>query len=271
MKLKRSGFLAAGGAAALAGAAGSPAVGHEEGQFLAPHMSDAGTEHLWHGYPNECSSFSTFVDSLVALAWGHGWGVQAPYVSLRNAVMVDFASATEQEAAASLARGWNGAWEFPMGTAATVAKRVEINSQNAKLWRQLAIIGTAMSSEEFHARVIEPLLDSRSCQDSSCSKCVARGQRHLEDVFIQLALGTEQKVIQLFSLWKPSAALKAKAHAAGIEIIHHSLHEIPKEDLEANRAYHIWDGTPLQADVFRKNVWAPAWRRGKRTLVADGR
>jgi hypothetical protein len=267
---KRSEFLATGaGAALLAATSAASARPGRQGLFTAPKMRDEGAEHLSHGYPDECYSFTTFADSLVALAWGHGWYAQPPYVGLRNAIIVDFSSATEDEAEASLAHGWNGAWEFPMGSAATVSRRVEVDAQNAKIWRQLSIIGTGVSSDDFHAKVIEPLLDARSCSDRTCSKCRLRGVRHLEDVFIQLALGMDQGAIQLFSRWQPSSKLLTRVEAAGVRIIHHPLGEIPKEDLEANRAYHIWDGTPLQAEAFRKAVWAPAWRRKKNALVVQ--
>jgi hypothetical protein len=229
--------------------------------YLAAPAPDAGAEHLWHGYPDECYSFTSFADSLVALAWGYGWYPQPPYVRLRNAMIVDFASQSEAEAEASIATGWNGAWEFPMGTVATVRERIEVNAQNARLTRHLTLIATGMPIDEFHHDVIEPLLDPHTCPHPSCGTCKRRGARRLEDVFVTLGDGTGQRAVQLFSAWRPSAKLLARADAAGIEIRQHPLDEIPGEDLEANRHYHLWDGTPLQAQQFRKTVWAPAWRR----------
>lgn len=228
--------------------------------YIAEPAADEGVGHMWHGYPDECYSFTSFADSLVALAWGYGWYPQPPYVGLRNAMIVDFASQTEEEAEASIASGWNGAWEFPMGTVATVRTRTEIDAQNTRIERHLALVATATPIEEFHHDVIEPLLDPRTCPSPDCDTCKRRGRRRLDDIFIALGDGTGQRAVQLFSAWRPSAKLVARVDAAGIEIRAHPLDEIPKDDLEANRFYHIWDGTPLQAQEFRKTVWAPAWR-----------
>ena len=228
---------------------------------MAPPQDDAGEGHFWHGYPDECYSFTTFADSLVALAWGHGWYMQPPIVNLRNAIVVDFASDTEEEAEASIAGGWNGAWEFPMGTATTVAAVSDVNSQNIRIARQMAFIGTAMRQDEFHGAVIEPLLDEHTCPDRPCTICAKRPHRGLAQAFEQLASGTEQCGIQLFSRWKPSPKLRAFLRSNGVRINHHSVSLIPQEDFEANRSYHIWTGTPLQAEQFRKTVWAPAWRK----------
>ena len=233
--------------------------------YSAATLADAGAKHLWHGYPDECHAFTSFADSLVALAWGCGWYPQPPYVGLRNAMIVDFASRSEEEAEASIRAGWNGAWEFPMGTVATVRSRTEVDAQNARFERHLALIATGMPIGEFHHDVIEPLLDPRTCPRPQCDTCKRRGARRLEDVFVSLGDGTGQRAVQLFSAWRPSSKLLARVDAAGIEIRTHPLDEIPKEDLEANRFYHIWDGTPLQAQEFRRTIWAPAWRRAKGT------
>jgi hypothetical protein len=238
-------------------------LSHDIELYFAGPAPDDGAAHLWHGYPDECYSFTSFADSLVALAWGHGWYAQPPYVTLRNAMIVDFESASEEEAEASIAGGWNGAWEFPFGAAATVHRRVEIDEQNARIWRHLAVITTGMPMEDFHAGVIEPLLDARMCPEPECDACKRRGARHLEDVFVALADGSDQSAVHLFSAWEPSRKLMVLADAAGVDIRHHRLGEIPKDDLEANRSYHIWDGTPQQAERFRRAIWAPAWRRAR--------
>jgi hypothetical protein len=48
-------------------------MGHD---FLNTLVPDDGSEHLWHGYPDECFSFSSFADSVVALILYDGWGIQ---------------------------------------------------------------------------------------------------------------------------------------------------------------------------------------------------
>lgn len=227
--------------------------------FIAMPQSDMGEEHLSHGYPDECYSFTTFADSLVALAWGYGWYVQPPMVDYRNAIIVDFASKTEEEAESSIAGAWNGAWEFPMGVVNTVAARTETNEQNARIERHLTLIGTAMRQEDFRKAVIDKLFDART--HPGCDSCKTRPPRSLGDIFVILAEGTEQGGVQLFSQWKPSQRLRSLLCEKHILLNQHPLSAIPPEDLEANRSYHIWDGTPLQAEEFRRTVWAPAWRR----------
>ena len=59
-------------------------------------------EIRWHGYPDEGYSLTTFADSLVAHAYGFGWVMQPPMVDSREALIVDFASATQAEAERSL-------------------------------------------------------------------------------------------------------------------------------------------------------------------------
>ena len=227
--------------------------------FLASPQPDTVEERIWHGYPDECHSLTTFADSLVALAWGRGWYVQPPMVDYRNAIVVDFASSTQGEAEASIARGWNGAWEFPMGAVNTVASRAEINAQNARIERHLTLIGTAMRQAEFQESVITELLDRRTHPD--CDSCRLRPNRTLADVFSLLASGTGQAAVQLFSKWEPSQTLRDSLTTSGVTLVRHPLDAIPRDDLEANRYYHIWDGTPLQAEEFRRTVWAPAWRK----------
>lgn len=227
---------------------------------MAEPAADIGAEQMWHGYPDECYSFTVFADSLVALAGGHGWYHQPPMVGLRNALTVDFCSGTEAEAEASL-RGWNGAWEFPMGTVATTAARVALNAQNDRVTRHIALLGTAMRQEEFHAAVIEPLLDPRTCPDRNCTTCGGREIHDLAEVFVILANGTDQDVVHLFSRWEPGVELRRRTTAKGVELKRRPLGVIPSDALEANRQYHIWKGTPLQAQEFRKTVWAPGWQR----------
>ncbi len=246
--------------AVFAGAAGASPRCKRGHDVMIPACSDAGAAHLTHGYPDECHAFTIFADSLAARAWGHGWYAQPPIVSDRNAIVVDFVSRQEQDAEASLEGGWNGAWEFPMGTVNTVAARVETNAQNARIARHLALIGTGMRQAAFHRDVIEPLLDERSCRNASCAICAARPQRGIAGVFHVLATGMRQSVVQLFSQWEPSNALREALRHDGIDIVHHRLSSIPGDDLAANSAYHLWDGTPLQAERFRKTIWKPAWR-----------
>ena len=261
----RSDFLKSFGLSAAALVPGLPALarGDREHAYLAAPRSDAGEEHIWHGYPDECYSFTAFADSLVALAWGHGWYMQPPMVDLRNAIVVDFASSTEEEAEASLAGRWNGASEFPMGAINTVSSRVETNAQNARIERHLALIGTAMRQSEFSETVIEQLFDPRT--HPGCEKCAEKPIRTLGDVLAILADGTDQAAVALFSQWEPSRKLRDSLQRKNIAINNHPLSSIPREDLEANRFYHIWDGTPLQAEEFRKTVWAPAWRTKRST------
>jgi hypothetical protein len=234
--------------------------------FLAPQASDLEARHLWHGYPDECYALTSFADSLVALAWGHGWYPQPPIVGLRNAIVVDFASPTEAAAGASIARGWNGARELPMGAVNAIASRAETNQQNARLERQLTLIGTAMRQDEFQEAVIEQLLDRRTHR--GCSPCAGRTERSLADVFSILAHGTDQAGVALFSRWRPGRELIERLQDEGISLRHYRLDAIPRADLEANRFYHIWDGTPRQAEEFRKTVWAPTWKQP--SLRGDG-
>lgn len=257
-------FLASLGVAAavpLAATSAPIALNDRDHAYMASPQNDGGEEHLSHGYPDECYAFTTFADSLVALAWGYEWYVQPPMVDLRNAIVVDFSSNTEDEAEASIARGWNGAWEFPMGVVNTVASRTETNAQNARLDRHLTLIGTAMRQDEFRVAVIDPLLDART--HPGCSTCSQKPNRGLGDIFAILAEGTDQAAVQLFSKWLPSQELREFLGRKHISLNHHPLRSIPRDDLQANRVYHIWDGTPLQAEEFRTIVWAPAWRRAR--------
>ena len=217
-------------------------------------------EIRWHGYPDEGYSLTTFADSLVAHAYGFGWVMQPPMVDSREALIVDFASATQAEAEKSLQTAWNGPWELPMGAVNTVASRAAINSQNTRIERQLLLIGTGMTIHDFHRQVIEKLLDRHSCEDPSCAICLKRQLRKIADVFKILAYGINNVSLHLYAKWKPSKALRSKLLEYGLEVKSHRLGEIPAPDLEANRYYTSWGGTEAQEQDFLKTVWAPAWK-----------
>jgi hypothetical protein len=227
--------------------------------FLNKVVPDDDSEHLWHGYPDECFSFSSFADSLVALILYGCWAIQPPITVVRKAIIVDFVSERQTQAEFSLGHGWNGAWEFPMGVVNTVHRRVETNEQNAEIGRHLSVIGTAMIQQDFHSAVGEKLIDVHSCQDKACIICTTRTRRGLADVIQILAGGTKESDVHLFAKWKPSEDLIEPLCADGITIIAHPLDAIPSRDLEANRYYHIWDGTEQQAHEFREAIWAPSW------------
>jgi len=220
---------------------------------------DEGGERRSHGYPDECYSLTTFADSLVALAWGYGWIMQPPIVDLRNAIVVDFISDTQSHAESSIAHGWNGSAEHPMGSVNTVYGRTETNEQNARIERHLLLLGTAMTHGDFHRQVIEKLLDHHSCKDPACSICEGRFLRGIGSVFQILADGTNQIVVHLFSKWKPDEALLRILAADRIELRWRHLSEIDTPALEANRFYSIWDGSVEQAGEFLQTIWAPAW------------
>ena len=239
-----------------AGVKPEPMMRHD---FLNMLVPDDGSEHLWHGYPDECFSFSSFADSLVALILYGCWAIQPPITIVRKAIIVDFVSDRETQADVSLSHGWNGAWEFPMGVANTVHGRVETNEQNAEISRHLCVIGTAMTHEDYFRAVGEKLLDVHSCPDKSCQICTTRTRRGLADVFQIQAGGTKESEVHLFAKWTPSKELIEPLRADGITIIAHPLDAIPSRDLEANRTYHIWDGTEQQGHEFRAAIWAPSW------------
>jgi hypothetical protein len=226
-------------------------------------VPDDGTEHRSHGYPDECYSLTTFADSLVALAYEGVWILQPPIVDLRNAIIVDFISQTESQAEASIQHGWNGAWELPMGGVSTVYGRSETNEQNALIERQMLFLGTAMTMGDFQRQVIEKLVDSHSCNVEHCPICAGRFSRGLSEAFQILADGTNQRAVHLFSIWRPSDSLQEKLGADEIEIRWHDLSEISAPDLEANRRYSIWDGTPAQAADFLSAFWGPPWKSAK--------
>lgn len=221
---------------------------------------DDGGERRSYGYPDECYSLTTFADSLVALAYEGVWVLQPPIVDLRNAIVVDFVSETETHAEASLQHGWNGASELPMGAASTVYGRRETNEQNALIERHMLFIGTAITMGDFHRQVIEKLLDVHSCPDPRCAICAKRFSRGLAESFQILADGTDQSAVHLFSKWQPGETFVARLRADNIEIRWHHLSEIPVADVEANRSYSIWDGSPDQAAEFLTTVWSPAWK-----------
>jgi hypothetical protein len=246
---------------ALASARGVPpdrGGGHRH-DFL-NQLKDDGSERLWHGYPDECFSFTSFADSLVAHVMYGGWSVQPPVTIVRMALVVDFISAREDEAEASLPHGWGECWEFPMGVTST-RHSTPVNVQNERNQRHLTLIGTAMTRDDFHRAISEKLLDVQSCPDKlSCELCQERAPRGLGDVFSILAEGTAQSEVHLFSRWMPSENLANSLAADGIRIVAHPLSAIPTADLKANKHYHIWDGSEDQAHEFRSVVWAPAWK-----------
>ncbi len=147
-----------------------------------------------------------------------------------------------------------------MGAVSTVYGRRETNEQNALIERHMLFIGTAMTMGQFHRAVVEKLLDTHTCKDPACSVCEARFSRGLAEAFQLLADGTGQAAIHLFAKWRPSNELLKRLSADRIEIRWHHLGEISAADLEANRTYSIWDGTPAQEAEFLSLVWAPAWK-----------
>lgn len=228
---------------------------------------DIGGERISAGYPDECLDFSTFAGSLAALVTDGAWLVQ-PFTQKRTAVIIDFASETEAEAEESLQRGWNGAWEFPMGCVNTVRSRVETNEQNARIERHLSLIATGDTTREFYWSVTEKLLDSHSCRDPKCRVCKGRFQRDLAMAMVILAdLGFA--TIYLFSRWQPSVGLREMLRKEQIEIQWNPLSAIPRADLDANRYYSIWDGTQKQYEEFIERFWAPSWQRLSHRPRAD--
>jgi hypothetical protein len=227
--------------------------------FLATSPPDDG-ERRSHGYPDECYALTTFADSLVALAYEAVWVLQPPIVDLRNAIVVDFISETEAHAESSIEHGWNGAWELPMGAVSTVHGRRETNPQNALIERHMLFLGTAMTMGDFHRKVVERLIDVHTCREPGCEICRNRFPRGLAESLQILADGTEQVAVHLFSKWHPSNELRRRLLNDQIEIRWHHFSEIPAHDMEANRTYSIWDGTPPQEKEFLESVWAPAWK-----------
>ena len=226
---------------------------------------DVGGEHFSVGYPEECLDFTSFGGSLGALVTDGEWLLQ-PFTQKDLALIVDFASDTEEEAEQSLARGSNGAWEFPTGNVNTVRSRVETNAQNARIERHLSLITTGQPMREFFWKVVEKLLDEHSCKDPACRVCKDRFPRDLAMVFTLLAdLGL--KTIYLFSKWQPSEKLRSILDAENITIQWNPLSAIPQADLEANRYYSIWDGTEKQYQDFMAHFWEPSWRSASRTLA----
>jgi hypothetical protein len=237
--------------------------------YVTAIYKDDTAEHLWHGYPDECFAVGSLADSIVAQVLYGGWGTQPPVTTVKMALVIDFCSTRESEAEASLAHGWNGSWEFPMGITNTVHSRIETNAQNALFERHLTLIGTAITCDDFYHSVGERLLDVHSCPDHKhCGVCKGRLPRALADVFQLLSAGMSLSTIHLFAKWQPSNHLSEILKADGIEVVHHDLSEIPTDDLEANRSYSIWDGTEMQAHEFRDAIWAPAWKREAAKLAS---
>jgi len=229
--------------------------------FLNSIVPDDGTKHIWHGYPDECFAFTSFVDSLVALILYGAWSIQPPITVVRKAIIIDFISDRQHQAESSIAHGWNGTWEFPMGVANTVHSRVETNAQNARIGRHLSVVASAMTHEDFFRAAGERLLDIHSCRQPSCDICAKRATRGLADLFQILASGTRESEVHLFAKWLPQQDLIEPLRADGISIVVHSLTEVPTDDLRANQYYHVWDGTEHQAHEFRIAIWAPEWKK----------
>lgn len=226
--------------------------------FLSTEPDVAG-ERISCGYPDECLDFTSFAGSLAALVTTGQW-LNNPFTQKRCAVIVDFFSKTQGEAEASLAHGWNGAAQFPMGCVNTVRSRIETNAQNALIERHLSLIATGDTMRDFFWEVIERLLDAHSCKNPGCRVCSGRFQRDLAlafTIFAGLGFGT----LYLFSQWEPSSELRQVLRSEKIEIQWNPLSAIPTADLEANRYYSIWDGTEKQYDDFIARFWSPSWRR----------
>ncbi len=232
--------------------------------------TDVGGERISSGYPDECLDFTSFASSIGALVTDGDWLIQ-PFTQKMLAIVVDFASNTEQDAEASLAKGWNGAWEFPMGSVNTVHSRVETNEQNALIERHLAFIATGGTMRDFFWKVVEKLLDTHSCKDSDCIVCQGRFPRDLAMALALLADGTDLQTIHLFSRWEPSARLRALLESADVRVQWNPLSAIPSADLDANRYYSIWDGTKSQYRDFLDHFWAPTWRLSTQTSEAQTR
>jgi hypothetical protein len=84
----------------------------------------------------------------------------------------------------------------------------------------------------------------------------------LADVFQILSTGTKQSEVHLFAKWTPNKDLTEPLRADGIGVVAHPLSVNPSAVLEANRCYHMWDGTEQQGHEFRLAIWAPAWMVG---------
>lgn len=220
---------------------------------------DVGGERIAMGYPDECYSFMAFSDSLSALLTTGKWMI-TPFTQKRLAVVVDFASETQEEAEASLKNGWNGAWQFPNGNANTVRSRVDTNEQNARIERHLSLIATGDTMREFFWHVGEKLLDGHSCTDPDCRVCRTRYPRNLAMALTILGDGLRLSRIDLVSKWEPDDAIRGILAEQDIVLQWNPLAAIPEPDLEANRFYHIWDGTEKQYDDFTQRFWRPAWQ-----------
>src|ERR1700683_1768186 len=88
----------------------------------------------------------------------------------------------------------------------------------------------------------EKLLDGHSCHDATCKVCLGRFPRDLTQVFHIFASGVGAVVFHLFSKWHPSEKLLRQLAEAHLRVAWRNLSDIPAPDLEANRAYSIWDG-----------------------------
>ncbi len=230
--------------------------------------TDVGGRRIPLGYPDECLDFISFAGAIGSLVTHGDWILQ-PFTQKMLAIVVDFASDTEQDAEASLAEGWNGAWEFPMGSMNTVRSYVETNEQNALIERHLAFIATGQTMRDFSWKVMRKLHDTHSCKGPDCVVCQGRFPRDLAMTLALLADGTGCPTVHLFSKWEPSVGLRALLEEANIRVQWNPLNAIPAADLEANRYYTIWDGTESQYFDFLNRFWAPSWRLSTRASEAQ--
>ncbi|HTV73638.1 MAG TPA: hypothetical protein VME66_08045 [Candidatus Acidoferrales bacterium] len=229
--------------------------------FTAVAQPDVFAEHEWRRYPNELHDFTSFVDSLAAVAYlREPWAPQRPITNVRGVMVVDFKSATQAQAEASIDGRWtSGGYGLPMGAVNTVASRIAVDAQNDRVERHLSLIATAMHMDKFVSRVIRELYDSRSCPN--CEGCATIPNRTLVDAMIILARKTKRYHIELFARWQPDERMRKALRRRSVNLAWYPLDVIPAEDLAVNRFFHVWHGTPLQDEEFRRKHWQPTWRQ----------
>jgi hypothetical protein len=222
--------------------------------YVSP-VPDDGGDHVWAGYPDESSRFISFADSLAGFVLDGRWSAR-PFTQKRLAIVVDFFSNTQAQAESSLTHGWNGASEFPLGVINTVRSRAETNEQNALIERHVTFIATGYPMHRFLKKMVEKLLDSRTCRLPLCTICAARWPRDLA-MAIALFRGLGHSTVHLISRWKPSETLTTVLRSEGIVLSWTALDSIPSEELQVNRYYSIWDGTIKQRKDFKRRFWGP--------------
>ena len=226
--------------------------------FLNQDIADDGTPHICRGYPDESFRFTRFIDFLAGVIQGKSWDVHPSRATAGKAIIVDFVSKNQDQAESSVSHGWNGAKKLTVGVINTVHSRTETNEQNARIGRHLAVVATGMTQAAFCDAVVEKLLDAYTCAKLSCEICCRRITRTLADVVQILAVGTKQSEVHLFAKWSPNCKLLDLLAADGIALRSHPLSDVPLETLEANRYYHVWDGTAKQAAEFWERTWRPS-------------